>query len=143
MAAIGGCQFFWRIEAFWKWLPKSAYPDPQSRESQLVRRHLASSLVTGDLDKWLRQNPRATAVSFFSSLGMTCKPEGADIRCEHAMAAWFVCSYLRDGKWQPIDYAMRRPGKVRLAIIVANDNRMKSAIAMHQSTDDQRLCPLP
>jgi hypothetical protein len=129
-------------EAFWKWLPRSTYRGPQSPESRLVERNLGPYLVVGDLDKWLRQNPQATAASYFSALGMICKPQGTNVRCERTMAAWFVCLYLRDGKWQPIDQAARTLAQLRLVIIVANDNRVPSAMAVPESTDDQRLCPL-
>jgi hypothetical protein len=128
-------------DMFWKWFPRVSAEDPTSGE-RLLNGYIPSvdrSSITAELRKYLRDDARATAPSFFSSLGMSCRSAGSDAQCERVIPAYYVCVHTTP---RPDDYKVRYEGRVRIAIWMSNNDVIKGADSTLIGRSGPALCPV-
>ena len=111
----------------WKWFVKKSRPEAKG-ESKLPEAYLSeldTNSIGVSLHKQLRDDPRATPTSFFSSLGMSCASTGFDIQCERILPVVYACVHKEP---EPRDYAFRREGSLRIVVLVSSSgNAIRSA----------------
>jgi hypothetical protein len=121
-------------DTLWRWFAKVSQRDSTGREGlpDAYLFELDTSSIASDLNKRLEDDSRATAISFFSSLGMSCAPAGFDVQCERSLPVVYACVHAHP---RPDDYKVRRNGNVRIVILVsASGYAVRSAIVAGSGT---------
>jgi hypothetical protein len=114
---------------FWKWFPRVELMDPTS---------IVASSIQADLRNHLKNDARATARSFFSSLGMSCRPAGSDAQCERTIPAYYICKHTKP---RSDDDKVRYDGRLRIVLWVGENDIVKGGDSALMSRSDAPPCP--
>jgi hypothetical protein len=114
---------------FWNWFPRGEFMDPTS---------VVTSSIQADLRNYLKNDARATARSFFSSLGMSCRSAGSDAQCERTIPAYYVCEHVEP---RPDDYKVRYDGRLRIVVWVGENDIVKGADSVVMGRGGAPRCP--
>jgi hypothetical protein len=127
-------------DVFWTWLPRIDRRAPKSGQTLLVsyRDEIDTAVVVAGLRKNLRADSKATAASYFSGLGMSCRPSGPDIRCERTIPASLTCVHLIP---RPADYDARYHGGLYFVVVVSSTDIVKSTRVTILSRIRGPTCP--